>query len=78
MDEVDELLLEQELLSPVSKDQVLIKKQSKGQLSPQVQVDKALQESLGNSAIEKLMNGGEIEDIYSPLKKYNTHNVPKP
>jgi len=74
MDEVDELLLEQELLSPSSKVQVLNKKQSQGSMSPGVPNKQPVQESLRDSAIEKLMNGGAIEDLYSPVKQYKTQD----
>ena len=77
MDEVDELLLEQELLSPSSKVQVLNKKQSQGSMSPGVPKKQPVQESLRDSAIEKLMNGGAIEDLYSPVKQYKTQDGKK-
>ena len=77
MDEVDELLLEQELLSPSSKDQVVNKKQSQGSMSPGVPNKQPVQESLRDSAIEKLMNGGAIEDLYSPVKQYKTQDDKK-
>jgi hypothetical protein len=76
MDEVDELLLEQELLSPSSKVQVLNKK-PQGPTSPGVPNKQPVQESLRDSAIEKLMNGGAIEDLYSPVKQYKTQDGKK-
>jgi len=36
-----------------------------------------VQESLRDSAIEKLMNGGAIEDLYSPVKQYKTQDEKK-
>ena len=64
-------------MSPSSKVQVLNKKESQGSMSPGVPSKRPVQESLRDSAIEKLMNGGAIEDLYSPVKQHKTQDEKK-
>lgn len=67
MDEVDELLLEQELLSPTSATKTMNKISSKHQLSqnesPDKNKKKDLKESLRDSTLEKLLNGEDLSDL---------------